>query len=102
MIIQEITSDMAQQQSAEELWAALFVVYPFGLITPIRWRAVGIIWAYCHFWFFMGDLAKLAVPRHLEMGSRRHQTFLRVLKYCTHPFCLVGKDSSSASPSASR
>jgi hypothetical protein len=34
----------------------------------------------------MGDLAKLAVLRHLEMGSRWHKSFLRVLKYCAHPF----------------
>jgi hypothetical protein len=47
----------------------------------------------------MGDLAKLAVIRHLDMSGPRHQTFLRALKYCTHPFCSVKKDSSSASPS---
>ena len=69
-----------------KLLATLFVVYPFGLITPIHWRTVGIIWAYCLVWLFMGDLAKLAVLRHLEMGSRRHKSFLRVLKYCAHPF----------------
>ncbi len=28
----------------------------------------------------------MTVQGHLEMGSRRHKTFLRVLKYCTHPF----------------
>ena len=27
-----------------KLLATLFVVYPFGLITPIHWRAVGVIW----------------------------------------------------------
>ena len=64
MIIQEITNELAQQ----------------------HWRTVGIIWAYCLVWLFMGDLAKLAVLRHLEMGSRRHKSFLRVLKYCAHPF----------------
>ncbi len=85
-----------------KLLATLFVVYPFGLITPIHWRAVGVIWTYCLVWLFMGDLAKLAVLRHLEMTSRRHQTFLRVLKHCTHPFCSVEKDSSGATPSGGR
>ncbi|MGD0217235.1 MAG: HAD-IC family P-type ATPase, partial [Desulfobaccales bacterium] len=85
-----------------KLLATLFVIYPFGLITPIHWRAVGVIWAYCVVWLFMGDLVKLAVLRHLEMSSPRHQTFLRVLKHCIHPFCAVEKDSSSASPSGSR
>ena len=81
-----------------KLLATLFVVYPFGLITPIHWRAVGVIWAYCLVWLFMGDLAKLAVLRHMDMSSRRHQTFLHLLKSCTHPFCAAGKDSSSAPP----
>ena len=77
-----------------KLLATLFVVYPFGLITPIHWRAVGIIWAYCIAWLFMGDLAKLTALRHLEMSGRRHKTFLQVLKHCTHPFCSMEKDSS--------
>ena len=75
-----------------KILATLFVVYPFGLITPIHWRAVGVIWAYCLVWLFMGDLAKLAVLRHLNMSSPRHQTFLRVLKYCAHPFCSMRKE----------
>jgi len=85
-----------------KLLATLFVVYPFGLITPIHWRTVGVIWAYCVAWLFIGDLTKLAVLRRLEMSSPRHQTFLRVLKYCAHPFCSVKKDSSGASPSGGR
>ena len=82
-----------------KLLATLFVVYPFGLITPIHWRAVGVIWAYCLAWLFMGDLVKLAVLRHLEMSSPRHQTFLRVLKYCTHPFCSIEERSSTGTAS---
>jgi H+-transporting ATPase len=72
-----------------KLLATLFVVYPFGLITPISWKVVGIIWAYCLAWLFMGDMAKLMVLKHLEMSGRRHRTFIRVLKHCTHPFCAV-------------
>jgi len=74
------------RRSAPGRWDTLFVVYPFGFITPIHWRTVGIVCAYCLVWPFMGELAKLTVQGHLEMGSRRHKTFLRVLKYCTHPF----------------
>jgi H+-transporting ATPase len=85
-----------------KLLATLFVIYPFGLITPIHWRTVGIIWAYCIVWLFMGDMAKLAVQRHLEMGNRRHKRFLNVLKHCTHPFCSAEKDSSIAFPSRKR
>jgi H+-transporting ATPase len=66
--------------------ATLFVVYPFGLITPINWRAVGIIWAYCIVWLFMGDLAKLAVYRQMAMGGRRHRIFLQFVKHRLNPY----------------
>jgi H+-transporting ATPase len=69
-----------------KLLATVFVVYPFGLITPIRWEAVGIIWAYCIVWLFMGDLAKLAVYRHLEMASPRHRSFLQLMKHALNPY----------------
>jgi H+-transporting ATPase len=63
-----------------KILATLFVVYPLGLITPIHWRAVGIIWAYCIAWLFMGDMVKVAVLRQLEMGSSRHTEFLHLMK----------------------
>jgi H+-transporting ATPase len=66
--------------------ATLFVVYPFGLITPIGWRSVAIIWAYCLTWLFMGDMAKLAVVRHLELATPRHSRFLGVVKRWVNPF----------------
>jgi H+-transporting ATPase len=69
-----------------KLLATLFVVYPFGLITPITWEAVGIIWGYCLIWIFIEDLAKLAVIRHLEMKGPRHQYFLRAMKRWLDPY----------------
>jgi H+-transporting ATPase len=69
-----------------KLLATLFVVYPFGLITAIHWRAVGVIWAYCLVWLFMGDLAKLMVLAHLEMRSRRHIYFLQMVKQWLNPY----------------
>jgi H+-transporting ATPase len=68
-----------------KLLATLFVVYPFGLIAPIHWTTVGIIWAYCIAWLFMGDLAKLAVVKHLEMSGRRHVSFLQLVKKAVNP-----------------
>jgi H+-transporting ATPase len=65
---------------ATKILATLFVVYPMGLITPIHWRAVGVIWAYCIAWLFMGDIAKIATLKHLEMTGSRHIGFLRLLK----------------------
>jgi H+-transporting ATPase len=69
-----------------KLLATLFVVYPFGLITPIGWRSVGIIWAYCIVWLFMGDLAKLAVYRHMDLAGPRHRNFLRFVKRRLNPY----------------
>lgn len=69
-----------------KLLATLFVVHPFGLITPIHWDAVGLIWAYCIAWIFVEDLAKLAVLRHLEMKSPQHTAFLQVVKGWLYPY----------------
>jgi H+-transporting ATPase len=65
---------------ATKILATLFVVYPFGLITPIHWRTAGIIWVYCIAWLFMGDQVKLAVMEHVDMTTPRHIKFLRLLK----------------------
>jgi H+-transporting ATPase len=69
-----------------KLLATLFVVYPFGLITPISWRSVGIIWAYCIVWLFMGDQVKLAVYRQMAMTSPRHRKFLEFIKRRLNPY----------------
>ena len=70
-----------------KLLATLFVVYPFGLITPITWSNVGFVWAYCIVWIFIEDLAKLMVYRHMDMSTSRHRKFLGVLKQPLHPSC---------------
>jgi H+-transporting ATPase len=56
--------------------ATLFVVFPFGLIQPIRWFDVGLIWVYCIVWIFIEDWAKLAVYKRFQRISPRHQSFL--------------------------
>lgn len=60
--------------------ATLFVVFPLGLIAPISWSAVGIIWVYCLFWALVEDQAKLAVYRQLDRSATRHRDFLHLLK----------------------
>jgi H+-transporting ATPase len=59
--------------------ATLFVVFPFGLITPIGWGAVGLIWAYSLFWALIEDRVKLVVYRHLDRSAPRHSHFLSLL-----------------------
>ncbi|MDE1979220.1 MAG: plasma-membrane proton-efflux P-type ATPase [Betaproteobacteria bacterium] len=63
--------------------ATLFVVFPLGLIAPISWSAVGLIWVYCVFWAFVEDQAKMAVYRHFDRNTPRHLSFLHLLKQRT-------------------
>lgn len=63
-----------------KLLATLFVVYPFGLLTPIHWRTVGLIWLYCLFWALVEDVIKRAVFRHLDHSASRHRAFLGTLR----------------------
>jgi H+-transporting ATPase len=65
--------------------ATLFVVYPFGLMSPLKWSYVAIIWAYCIVWVFIEDLSKLEVYKHMRMESRRHRNFLGTVKQPLHP-----------------
>ncbi len=65
---------------ATKVLATLFVVYPFGLITPISWASVGLIWAYCIVWIFIEDRAKRVVYRHLKNDTPRHRNFLGIVK----------------------
>ncbi len=71
---------------ATKVLATLFVVYPMGLITPISWTNVALIWGYCILWIFIEDLAKMAMYRHLEhKGIRRsHEKFISTIKHPTH------------------
>ena len=63
-----------------KLAATLFVVYPFGLIAPISWSQVGLVWGYCVVWIFIEDLAKLTVYRHQKLTGKRHRRFLHTAK----------------------
>jgi H+-transporting ATPase len=57
--------------------ATILVAYGFfGLVTPISWRAIGLIWAYSFTWALVTDWAKLMVYRHLAYANLRHQAFL--------------------------
>ena len=77
--------------------ATLFVVYPFGLITPISWTSVGVIWAYCIVWIFIEDLVKLVVYRHLNEETPRHKGFIGFLK---HPLGHYASDAAKTAPNS--
>jgi H+-transporting ATPase len=65
--------------------ATLFVIFPFGLMTPLGWSDVGLIWAYCIAWIFIEDRAKLAVYRRFDRTSVRHRGFLDTVGTRLHP-----------------
>jgi H+-transporting ATPase len=61
-----------------KLAATVLVAYGFyGLVTPISWEAIGLIWLYSITWAMVTDAAKLAVYRHLAHASSRHASFLK-------------------------
>ena len=59
--------------------------YGFGLVTPISWGAIGLIWGYSITWAFLEDWAKLMVYRHFRMETQRHQVFLNRVKGFINP-----------------
>ena len=65
--------------------ATLLVAFGFGLVTPISWESIGLIWAYCLVWVFIEDWAKLNVYRHLDLSKPRHRSFLQRIKASAHP-----------------
>jgi H+-transporting ATPase len=74
------------------LWAAVgtkalatvLVGFGLGLVNPIGWPLIGLVWVYCIAWVFLEDRAKLAVYRHLRHRSRHHQRFLRHVQERLH------------------
>ncbi len=67
-----------------KILATLLVAFGIGLITPISWPLIGLVWAYAVAWLFISDQAKLAVYRHLNHSGRRHQRFLTRLQEDLH------------------
>ncbi len=62
---------------ATKLLGTLMAAYGFGLITPISWKVIGIVWGYAIVGAFLTDWAKITVYRHFAMESPRHEGFLK-------------------------
>lgn len=58
---------------ATKLIGTLLAAYGFGLITPIGWRAVAVVWGYAIVWAFVTDGAKISVYRHFTAYAGRKQ-----------------------------
>ncbi len=63
-----------------KLAATLLAAYGFGLITPISWPEVALIWGYSIGSAYVTDLVKVAVYQRFGHHTPRHQNFLNVLK----------------------
>jgi len=68
-----------------KLMATLLVAFGLGLVTPIPWQSIGLIWGYCLVWIFIEDWAKLGVYRHLNLDKPQHRSFLHRIKEPAHP-----------------
>ena len=67
-----------------KLAATLMAAYGFGLITPISWPEIALVWGYSVASAFVTDLVKVHVYRHLEHHNPRHRRFLDTLKQSLH------------------
>jgi H+-transporting ATPase len=67
----------------------LLAAYGFGLITPIRWSEITLVWGYSIAWAFVTDWAKTKVYAHFSLRGQRHERFLetvhrRLAPHATH------------------
>ncbi len=71
-----------------KLAATILAAYGFGLITPITWPEIALIWGYSIISALVTDIVKVQVYHHLRHSSRRHTRFLSRLQ---HPFQSFGQ-----------
>jgi len=64
-----------------KLIGTLLAAYGFGLITPIHWTDIALIWGYSIAWAFLTDWAKVNVYRRFAMESPRHEGFLKGVQH---------------------
>ncbi len=67
-----------------KLLVTVFVAFGFGLVAPISWSIIGLVWAYCIVWVFIEDFAKLEVYKHLDLQSKWHRKYLDLVNEPLH------------------
>ncbi len=72
-----------------KILATLLVAFGLGLVAPIPWWSIGLIWGYCIVWIFIEDWAKLHVYHHLELSGAHHRRFVERLQTSLHPHPLT-------------
>jgi len=58
----------------------LLAAYGFGLITPITWPEIALIWSYSIISACITDLVKVQVDARLKQRARGHRLFLSQIK----------------------
>jgi len=69
-----------------KLAATLLAAYGFGLITPITWPEIALIWGYSFVSAILTDWVKVQVYRHLSQDTSRHRSFLERIQQSLHVF----------------
>ncbi len=67
-----------------KLAATLLAAYGFGLITPITWPEIALIWGYSFASALLTDWVKVQVYRHMSQEAPRHRGFLERLQKSLH------------------
>ena len=60
--------------------ATLLCAWGFGLVSPISWAEIALIWGYSIVWSVLTDWTKRVVYRHMNLSAPRHLDFLHLLK----------------------
>jgi H+-transporting ATPase len=63
-----------------KLAATLVAAYGFGLVTPISWPEIALIWGYSVVSALLTDFVKVQVYRHLQHRVSRHRGFLSLVQ----------------------
>ncbi len=69
-----------------KLAATLLAAYGFGLITPITWPEIALIWIYSFASALLTDWVKVQVYRHMSQETTRHRHFLERMQKSMHSF----------------
>jgi H+-transporting ATPase len=71
---------------ATKVLATALAVVGFGLVTPISWTAVALVWGYAIAWMFVADAVKLITYHHLDQTAPHHRRFLELVRRPLHPY----------------
>jgi len=69
-----------------KLLGTLLAAYGFGLITPISWTDIALVWGYAIIGAFFTDWAKVTVYHHFAMEGSRHEGFLKSVQQTITPY----------------